>query len=153
MSKKYSFEFSGTKEMFLNSLNQFPRDEQKIFHCEDYLIELSDGRIRFGISRGDHSGGYWFIPAVTELDDKVIFQGTVQYIYRYRPNTKLSKFLDKIEEFLLFIFFLPLIIVYKVCISCSRMIRKIRKLPIRKEKTTEDKLFDLMENHLNCVRR
>lgn len=149
MSKKYLFEFPGTKEMFLNSLNQFPRDEQKIFHCEDYLIELSDGGIRFGISRGDHSGGSWFIPAVTELDDKIIFQGTIQYIYRYRPNTKLSKFLDKIEEFLFFIFFLPLIIVYK----CYLMIRKIRKLPIRKEKTTEDKLFDLMENHLHCVRR
>ena len=32
-------------------------------------------------------------------------------------------------------------------------IRKIIKRPKLKEKTTEEKLFDLMENHLGCVRK
>ena len=64
MKKTYTFVFPGTKEMFLNNL-QKPLD--------NYIIKLSDDEIQFGISRGDHSGGFWFIPEITEANGKTIF--------------------------------------------------------------------------------
>ena len=83
MSKSYSFEFSGTKEMFLNQLNKYNNNNQRFFYFDDYIIELSDDDIRFGVARGGHSGGYWFVPTITELDGKTIFCGTIEYSDAY----------------------------------------------------------------------
>ncbi len=67
MSKSYSFDFSGTKEMFLNQLNEYPNNNQKFFYFDDYIVELSENEVRFGVARGGHSGGYWFVPTITVL--------------------------------------------------------------------------------------
>ena len=56
MSKSYSFEFLGTKEMFLNQLDKYPNNNQKFFYFDDYIVELSNGDIRFGVARGGDSG-------------------------------------------------------------------------------------------------
>ena len=66
MSKSYSFVFLGTKEMFLNQLNKYPNNNQKFFYFDDYIVEISDNEVRFGVARGGHSGGYWFVPTITE---------------------------------------------------------------------------------------
>ncbi len=47
MSKNYSFEFSGTKEMFLNQLNKYPNNNQRFFYSDDYIMETS--RMKFAL--------------------------------------------------------------------------------------------------------
>ena len=80
MSKSYSFEFAGTKEMFLNQLNKYRNNDQRFFYFDDYIVELSNDEIHFGVERAGHSGGQWFIPTITECDNKITFNGTIQYI-------------------------------------------------------------------------
>ena len=102
MAKKYSFEFSGTKETFLNQLKEFPNNNQKFFYFDNYIVELSNDEIRFGV-QGGHSGGYWFVPTITECDNKVLFCGTIQYIDAYTNEKGIKKIINSIEEIFLFI--------------------------------------------------
>ena len=153
MSKSYSFEFSGTKEMFLNQLNKYPNNDEKFFYFNDYIVELSNDDIRFGVSRGGHSGGYWFVPTITEIDGKTTFCGTIEYVDPYTSEKGIKKIVNKIEEVLLWIFLIPIIVVVKVYLFFSWLIRKIFKRSKPKEESLEDKLYNLMENHLGCKRQ
>ncbi len=45
---------------------------------------------------------------------------------------------------------LPLILILKLCLLIGTLIKKLRKQPIVKEETTEDRLYYLMESLLNC---
>lgn len=153
MSKNYVFEFPGTREKFLNALNKFPNNDQKFFYFDDYIIEISDNEIRFGVARGGHSGGYWFIPTITELDGKTTFCGTIEYGDPYTNEKGIKKLVNKIEEVLLWIILIPIIIIVKVCLFFSWVVRKVFKSSKPKEETPEDRLYVLMENHLNCIRK
>ena len=157
MSENYSFEFSGTKEMFLNFLNQFPNNDNRFYYFNDYIIEISENEIRFGISRGGHSGGYWFIPTITEYNNKTSFCGKIQYINRYTDETGVKKPINKIWNFLLFILLMPIILpillIVIVYLFLSWIVRKIFKRINPKEESLENRLYDLMENHLNCMRK
>ena len=136
--------------MFLNQLRKFPNNNQKFFYFDDYIVELSNGDIRFGVARGGHSGGYWFVPTITEIDGKTTFCGTIEYI---GPNTNekgIKKIDNKLEEILLWIILFPIIIIVKVCLFFSWFVRKIFKRPKLKEESLEYKLYYLMENYLNC---
>ena len=150
MSKSYSFEFLGTKEMFLNQLNKYNNNYQRFFYFDDYIVELSNGDIRFGVARGSHSGGYWFVPTITENDGKTTFCGTIEYIDSYTNEKLIKKSVNKIEEVLLWIILLPIIIIVKVYLFFSWIVRKLFKKTIPKEKSLEEKLSILMENYLNC---
>ena len=66
--------------MFLNQLNKHLNNNQNYFYFDDYLVELSENEIHFGVERAGHSGGQWFIPTITERDGKITFNGTIQYI-------------------------------------------------------------------------
>ena len=153
MSKSYSFVFSGTKEMFLNQLNKYPNNNQKFFYFDDYIVELSNGDIRFGVARGGHSGGYWFVPTIAELYGKTTFCGTIEYNDPYTSEKGIKKIVNIIEEALLWIILIPIIIIVKVCLFFSWVVRKILKRTKPKEESLEDKLYNLMENHLNCTRQ
>ena len=153
MSKNYSFEFSGTKEMFLKQLYKHPNNNQRFFYFDDYIVETSENEVRFGVARGGHSSGYWFVPTITELDGKTIFNGTIQYVDNYSGEKGIKKTANKIEEILLWIILLPIIIVVKLCIFFSWLVQKIFKRTKPKEESLEDKLYNLMENHLNCKRQ
>ena len=41
MPKKYVFEFSGTKDMFLDTLRQFPNNDGKFYYFNDYSSSSS----------------------------------------------------------------------------------------------------------------
>lgn len=150
MSKSYSFDFLGTKEMFLNQLNKYPNNNQKFFYFDDYIVEISDNEVRFGVARGGHSGGYWFVPTITEHDGKTTFCGTIEYVDPYTNEKGIKKIVNKIEEVFLWIILIPIIIVVKVYLFFSWLIRKIFKRSKPKEESLEDKLYNLMENHLGC---
>ena len=78
MKKTYTFEFSGSKAQFLNQLKQYPNAGRKFYYLNDYIIDLSEEDIRFGVARAGHSGGYWFLPTVTEAEGKTVFRGEIQ---------------------------------------------------------------------------
>lgn len=153
MSKSYSFDFLGTKEKFLNQLNKYPNNNQKFFYFDDYIVEISDNEVRFGVARGGHSGGYWFVPTITELDGKTTFCGTIEYVDPYTNEKGIKKIINKIEEVLLWIILMPIIVVVKVYLFFLWLIRKIFKRSKPKEESLEDKLYNLMENHLGCKRK
>ena len=153
MSKSYSFEFSGTKETFLNQLNKYPNNDQKFFYFDDYIVELSNGDIRFGVARGGHSGGYWFVPTITEIDGKTTFCGTIEYNDPYTSEKGIKKIVNKIEEVLLWIILIPIIIIVKVYLFFSWVVRKLFKRTKPREEFLEDRLYNLMENHLGCKRQ
>ena len=153
MSKNYSFEFSGTKEMFLNQLNKFSDNDNGCYYFDDYIIKISENEIRFGVARGGHSGGYWFIPTITEIDNKTTFCGKIQYIDSYSNRTGIKKIVNIMGEFLLFVILLPIIIIVRSCIFISWIVRKVFNLPKLKEESSEDRLYNLMEHYLNCLRK
>ena len=107
MSKSYSFDFLGTKEMFLNQLNKYPNNNQKFFYFDDYIVEISDNEVRFGVARGGHSGGYWFVPTITEHGGKTAFCGTIEYNDPYTSEKGVKKIVNKIEKILLWIILIP----------------------------------------------
>jgi len=151
VKKTYTFEFPGTKEMFLNSLQDYPNNFNEFFYFDNYVIKLSDDEIQFGVARGGHSGGFWFIPEITEANGKTIFYGEIQYLGDNGAGE--MSIMDRIKLTLLVMILLPLIVV-AVLFGYFRM--AAGKLFNRRQWTlisNEDKLLDLMEYHLNCTRR
>ena len=152
MSKKYEFEFLGTKEMFIDMLNQFPNNDGKFYYFDDFIVKLVGDEISFGIERCGHSGGNWFIPTITEHDDRIKFCGKIQYIESEGEQSAFLRAIGKVAEILLFILLLPVYLVFSIYALVEWCIRKLFNRPNQKKKTTKDKLFDLMENYLNCIR-
>lgn len=156
MSKEYVFEFSGTKEELLNNLNRLSHNPTyssgTFYYFDDYIVELIDEEIRFGVARGGHSGGYWFIPTITNFDDRIEFRGTIRYIGPGSENRgAFKKAIDGIGEFLLLILILPIVLVIRGYVFIEWLVRKMFNRPKPKEKTNEERLFDLMENYVGCV--
>lgn len=154
MSKEYTFEFLGTKEEFLSVLNRFPKNSysnHNTYYFDDHIVEIIDDEIRFGVARAGYSGGYWFIPTINELDNKIRLSGTIQYIGHDRNGDSREKIINSVGEFLLFILALPICLIIKFYILVEWVIRKICNCPKPKEKTEEERLFDLMENHFGCL--
>ena len=149
MQKNYIFEFSGSKDELCNMITtKFPQQYLE-YYVKDYIIKLEDDQICFGIERSGHSGGNWFIPTITEFDDRIELCGKIQYIGPQYKRNKLQKITDCIGYALMFVLLFPIITVlwfYRFIV-----LNKILKQP--KPQTTEEKLFDLMENHLNCTRK
>ena len=155
MSKKYIFEFPGTREDLLNRLNQFNHSASysrgTFYYLDDYIVELIGEEIRFGVARGSHSGGYWFVPTITDLGDRLEFRGKIRYIGPNENRGFFQKAIDRVGDFLLLIFILPIALVIRIYMFMEWLIRKIFNRPKPKEKTNEERLFDLMENFLGCV--
>jgi hypothetical protein len=70
--------------LFLNNLNRFEHNESysgnKFYYFDDYIVKLVGDDIHFGVARGGHSGGYWFIPTITSFDNRIEFRGSIRYI-------------------------------------------------------------------------
>lgn len=152
MAKEYIFKYAGSKESFLNILDSFHTNNSRFYYLDDYIIEVIDDEIRFGVERAGHSGGKWFISKFTQENNQIEFRGTIQYIgpENNSTRTKTQRIFDTIWLILLYILLSPLVVIFWVISQIECLIRKIRKKP--KPKTTEDKLLDLMEKRLNCQR-
>ncbi len=154
MEEEYVFEFSGTKEDFMEKLKSFPHNisftGEEFYYFEDYIVKIANGELHFGVQRGGHSGGYWFIPAVTEQDNRMEFRGTVQYIGPHDRRGRIRKVIDGVGNIFAFILFLPIILLIWCYLLVKWIVRKVRKMP--KEKTTQDRLFELMEQYLGCTK-
>ena len=155
IKKVFIFEFPGTREDLLNRLNQFNHSasysRSTLYYLDDYIVELIGEEIRFGVARGSHSGGYWFVPTITDLGDRLEFRGKIRYIGPNENHGFFRKAIDRIGDFLLLIFILPIVLVIRGYMLIEWLVRKIFNRPKPKEKTNEERLFDLMENFLGCV--
>lgn len=156
MSKEYMFEFPGTKEDLLNRLNRLSHNASyssgTFYYFDDYIVKLIGEEIHFGVARGGHSGGYWFVPTITDLGDRLELRGEIQYIGPSSENRgAFKKAIDGIGEFLLFILILPIVLVIRGYMLVEWLVRKIFNRPKPKSKTNEERLFDLMENYFGCV--
>lgn len=155
MVKEYVFEFSGTKEDFLNGLNRFSHDTSysgdTFYYFHDYIIKKIGDEIHFGVARGGHSSGYWFIPTITDLGDRLELRGEIQYIGPNHDRSTFRKTIDGISEFLLLVLLLPIVLVIRGYMFAEWLVRKICNRPKPKEKTNEERLLDLMENYCGCV--
>ena len=158
MSKEYMFEFPGTKEDFMNSLNRFSHNASyssgTFYYSDDYIVKLAGDKIHFGVARGGHSGGYWFVPTITDLGEKMEFRGEIQYIGPSSENRgTFKKAIDGIGDFLLLILILPIVLIIRGYMLVEWLVRKIFNRPKPKEKTNEERLFDLMVNYFGCVEK
>lgn len=154
--KEYVFAFDGSREEFLKMLDPFPGHAYysgDYFYLDEYIVKFVDGQLHFGVARGGHSGGYWFIPEITENDGRIELRGVIEYIGPEKKRTPLAKFMDSIEMVLLTILLLPLLLLVKLYTLIEWLVRKIINRPKPREKTAEDGLYDLMENHFGCVRK
>ena len=164
MPKEYIFEFNGTKEELLNKLNIFPNNKYFngiFYYFDDYIVKFVDDEIHFGVERAGHSGGQWFIPTIKEQNGKIELKGTIQYIGPQNdsttaPKSMFKRCIGKIGEYLLYIIVVLFLLIYtfvKIFAFFKWLVNKILHRPTAKPKTTEEKLFDLMERYLGCVRK
>lgn len=145
--KEYAFRFDGSKEQFMNVLNSSPEENRRYFYIDGYIVSVGLDEIKFGIE-GGHGGGNWFISKFEEENGQIEFRGTIQHIGAQSDRTKKQKFFDSFLVVLFCIFAFPVILVLWIVGGVSTVVNKLRKKP--KPLTTEEKLFDLMENHLGC---
>lgn len=144
MKKEYVFRFPGSKDAFLKKLDSVCESYWGAKHLGDYLIELADNEIRFGIERAGHSGGYWYVSPLQEVDGQLELRGKIRYIGPFDDRNKLQKVLDLLLEMLVVVLFWPVAMLADVvCL----IVRKIRRQP--RPHTQEQKLTDLM-NRLGC---
>ena len=155
MSKEYIFEFTGTKEDFINILNRFNHNTSyssgTFYYFDDYIVKLLGDEIHFGVARGGHSGGHWFVPTITDFGNKMEFRGQIRYIGPNDNRGSFKKAIDSVGNFLLLILILPIVLIIRGFIFFEWLVRKIFNRPKPKEKTNEERLFDLMENYFGCI--
>lgn len=155
MSKEYMFEFTGTKDDFMNVLKQFSHNASyssgTFYYFDDYIVKVIGDEIHFGVARGGHSGGYWFVPTITDLGSKLEFRGEIRYIGPNENRGSFKKAIDSIGDFLLLILVLPIVLIIRGCLFIEWLVRRIINRPKPKEKTNEERLLDLMENYFGCV--
>ena len=141
----------------MSRFNQFTHSDSysrgTFYYLDDYIVELIGEEIRFGIARGGHSGGYWFVPTITDFGDRLEFRGKIRYIGPNENRGFFRKAIDRVGDFLLLIFILPIVLVIWGYMLIEWLVRKIFNRPKPKEKTNEERLFDLMENYFGCIRK
>ena len=118
MEKEYTFEFYGTKQQLLNKISSNILDNNfsnpKTFYIGEYMIYVTSDKIEFGIQRGGHSGGYWYIPAIEEFEDHLVLSGTIRYIGPEDNRSKASKVIGEIFFVLFIILLSPILVLYKI---------------------------------------
>ena len=155
MNKEYTFEFKGTKQQLLSKISSnilnVNYTNTKTFYIGEYMICVSNGEIQFGVQRGGHSGGYWYIPTIEEFEDRLVLSGTIQYIGPEDNRSKVSKVIGEIFFVLFIILISPVLLLFKIYELIEWIVRKINKKT--KPITTEDKLYDLIVNKLGCTKK
>ena len=76
--KRYCFVFGGTLEEFNRAVERVRATEPG-----EFLFDIGrDGKYIFGVARGGHSGGNWFMPEYTERDGQLLIRGKIEYRVR-----------------------------------------------------------------------
>ncbi len=146
MKKTYSYRFIGNAEDFANKVQALR--SSKPVQLSQYILEVNQaGECRFGIQRGGHSGGYWYVPTVCQQNDGVIISGKIVYLEPRSNQSKFKKVMDGIGVGLLILLLLPIYIGIWIYRLVDWLAAKIRKKP---KVTLENKLDYLMQQWLAC---
>ena len=155
MPKEFAFEYAGTRESFLKNLEKHPSytglNGDRYYYFDDFIVKVTEDTIHIGVERAGHSGGYWFVPTITEEAEMLTFRGSITYIGPEGERGKRQKIIDGIEMCLIFILTLPIILIVLLYRLAAWLVRKLIRKPKTEEKTKEEKLLDLMAAHLGCV--
>lgn len=151
----FTYEYSETKEHFLKDLNsKFGKDG-----VQDYLLRRKEnGNFHLGIERAGHCGGNWYVANVTEADGKTKISGKIVYNPDENGQETKTERKQSVREtiglIVMFVLFLPLVILGAIVFGILLLINKIRikrsKPPILNELTKEEKLDKFMIEYLNC---
>ena len=119
------------------------------------LYEDTPNGFNLGVSRGGHSGGYWYIATLTETEDGTEMRGEI--IYRsyhkngeYREDTKWEKIREWLGIVLIVIFFSPVFLIALAIWGIMLLIGKLRGKPVEATMSTEKKLTHFMTEVMGC---
>ena len=144
MKQVYTYEYSYDKEYIFNKLKK----------ANDYKIVIKD-EYRFMIGlESTHSGGFWYVANIEEVENKQIIFG--QIIHNPdedgKPRKVEYKAKDKIKDGLIiavmFIILLWLLLIIWICGSISSLFTKKKE-----ELTKEQKLDKFMTEYLCCRKK
>lgn len=119
------------------------------------LYEETGQGFDLGVSRGGHSGGYWYVAILTEGDGQTTVSGEI--VYRslhgdgsYREPTRWEKIKEKLFiAIVVLLCLIPILIVYAF-LGIMRLIGKLRGKPPEITMSTEEKLIHFMTEVMGC---
>ena len=119
------------------------------------LYEDTPNGFDLGIERGGHSGGYWYVAAMTETEAGTEMRG--EMVYRslcgdgsYREATKWEKVKETLFVILVgLLCLIPILVIYAVQ-GILRLIGKLRGKPVAATMSTEEKLTYFMTEVMGC---
>ena len=121
----------------------------------EMLYEDTEAGFDLGVSRGGHSGGYWYVATLTESDGVTEIWGEI--VYRsyhkngeYREDTKWEKIREWLGIVLIVIFFSPVFLIALAIWGIMLLIGKLRGKPVEATMSTEEKLTHFMTEVMGC---
>ena len=154
MEKEYAFLFPGTRSDLQALLDRYPNNDHHFWTFDNFTVEATDDGWKFGVARCGHSGGYYFIPAVTEREGKLLLSGTLTRVGPSLSAARDRRTRDRVGEICLLVLLSPFIflilLAVKVWLLLRALVGKIVKRPPQCEPTPEERLTDLMVGHLHC---
>lgn len=119
------------------------------------LYEENEQGFDLGVSRGGHSGGYWYVATLTEQDGQTAMSGRI--IYRsfhsngeYREDTRWEKIKEWVGVAAIVVFFFPVILIALAVWGIMLLIGKLRGKPMPPTMTDGEKLTYFMTETMGC---
>ncbi len=121
----------------------------------DMLYEDTESGFDFGVSRGGHSGGYWYCASLTETEAGSEMRGEIVYRTYHRDgelreDTKWEKLRDWMGIAVIVVFFSPVFLIALAIWGIMLLIGKLRGRPWEKTMTDGEKLTCFMTEVMGC---
>ena len=119
------------------------------------LYENTEAGFDIGVSRGGHSGGYWYVATLTEGDGQTTVSGEIVFRSCHsngelREETKREKILEWIAFVLIFLLILPAALVALAIWGIIELIGKLRGRPTEMTMSDGEKLTYFMTETVGC---
>ena len=148
------------KEVFVFTSSQSPEAfklalREAVLVTGDMLYEDTEAGFDLGVSRGGHSGGYWYVATLTETDGVTEIRGEIVYRTYHkdgelREDTKWEKFREWMGIALIVVFFSPVFLIALAVWGIMLLIGKLRGRPLEKTMTDGEKLTYFMTEVMGC---
>ena len=118
----------------------------------EMLYEDTEAGFDLGVSRGGHSGGFWYTATLTETEDGTEMRGEIVFrTFHGDEEVRKNAKWKKISEWILIvIFFLPVLLIALPTWGILLLIGKLRGKPVEATMSTEEKLTHFMTEVMGC---